>query len=188
MSLPKGESETIRTILAFIPGTSLWIARTLPSALTDLGVRISGLLGVLILCSLAFSRGDSAFYSLVFLQILIVVGLAFHLAFGVSPTFLRFFTWIPSLTLIMRALRTIPRYLLDIGQAIIGKRSELSWSRRLSEREVSDEIFEKELEAYCTETSSPFSPYLIYIPGINLIFISWFFAPGRYRYAFAVGQ
>ena len=188
LTLPKTESEIVRTILAYVPGISLWIRNSFSSPMTELGVRISGLLGVLIILSLALSRGESAFYALVFLQILIVVGLAFHLAFHLSPEFLRFFTWIPSLDQIYALIRTVPRYLLDIVQAIIGKRTEISFTTRLQETHESDSRFESDLEAYCTERNSPFSPYLVYIPFINLIFISWFFAPGKYRYAFAVGQ
>lgn len=47
---------------------------------------------------------------------------------------------------------------------------------------------ETELEAFFSDSNMVFSPYIIYIPVINLIFIYQFFAPRKSRYALAINQ
>jgi hypothetical protein len=135
-----------------------------------------------------FSQGDSMFYGFLFLQILVVVAVFFHISFGYMPKFLFLFEKLPSLESLVRIVRTLPRYMFDIGESILGKRMELSFTARLEEQKQSEEKFEKEYIEYFSLESTAFSPYLIYIPGINFIFFLKFFRPGKYRYALPVGQ
>jgi hypothetical protein len=70
----------------------------------------------------------------------------------------------------------------------MGRRNDLSFTEHYRSALARDAIFESRLAEHFSETKSALSPYLIYIPGLNLLFISLFFAPGKSRYALAVGQ
>lgn len=138
--------------------------------------------------SLVFSRGDNAFYALVFLQTLVAVALAFHLIFRREPTFLGVLAYILSLETIMTYTRSIPGYLWDMVQMLIGKSESLSFETRLAVTRLADADFEIRLARYFTDSTSILSPYLIYIPVVNLLFLAKFLRPGTSQYVVAVGQ
>jgi hypothetical protein len=47
---------------------------------------------------------------------------------------------------------------------------------------------EKQLAEYFTDATLVFSPYIIYIPVLNLLLLHRFFAPQKSRYALAINQ
>jgi hypothetical protein len=51
-----------------------------------------------------------------------------------------------------------------------------------------DLTFESGLAEYFTDIKIVLPPYIIYIPGLNILLLNLFFAPGKSRYALAVGQ
>ncbi len=85
-------------------------------------------------------------------------------------------------------MRTIPIYLRDVMSAVVGKKDHLNFHARLIEREQLDNATEAQLVAFFDGPTGPFSPYLIYVPFINLIYIVRFFVPGKSPYVLAIGQ
>lgn len=85
-------------------------------------------------------------------------------------------------------LKTVPLYLLDVFLVIIGRKNELSFLQKREEISLRMKHSEKELEAFFSDSHMVFSPYIIYIPFINLIFIYQFFAPQKSRYVLAINQ
>jgi hypothetical protein len=71
---------------------------------------------------------------------------------------------------------------------LVGKHDHLSFKDHLVASQQRDATFESGLAEYFTDTKIALSPYIIYIPGLNILLVSLFFAPGKSRYALAVGQ
>lgn len=182
------ESEMIRGVLSFVPFVGVFIYEYMKTPLTRLGVRVGGLMSVLSLLLFVFSRGESVLVSLVFFYIVLLVTIGILLFLGKGIEFLGIFSVIPGLEDIALVYRTLPRYIADIGLAIVGKKDDLSFKTRMIERYQAEAKTDEELAKYFNGSSGPFSPYLIYIPGLNLLYIVRFFAPGKSPYVMAIGQ
>jgi hypothetical protein len=102
------EAEIMRTLGAFIPFVSFFVRERFNSPLINLGARITGFLTLALIASIALSRGDSLFYSLLFLLVLSFVSIAIHLVFRLEPTYIGFTQHIPSLNASMSAVRALP--------------------------------------------------------------------------------
>ncbi len=93
----QNESEMIRSILSFVPFIGPFIYEHLQTPLTRVGVRISGLMSILLVFLFVFSRGESTILSILFFFVVLLVSVASLLFLGKSVEFLSFFYWIPSL-------------------------------------------------------------------------------------------
>lgn len=85
-------------------------------------------------------------------------------------------------------LKTVPLYLGDVFLVIVGRKNELSFLQKRKEISTRMQNTEMELEAFFSDSNLAFSPYVIYIPIVNLIFAYRFFAPQKSRYALAINQ
>lgn len=126
--------------------------------------------------------------SLIFFYVVLLVTIGILLFLGKGIEFLGMFSVIPGLEDIALVYRTLPQYIADIGQAIIGKKDDLSFKTRMIERYQMEAKTDAELAAYFNGSPGPFSPYIIYIPVLNLLYIVRFFAPGKSPYVMAIGQ
>jgi hypothetical protein len=182
------ESDIARTLWAFVPFVSFFVVERFTTPLVVIGAKITGFLTLCLVASIALSRGDSLFYSLLFLLVLSFVSMAIHLVFKLEPAYLGLAQYLPSLNACMSAVRAMPWYLADLFRVLVGKLDHLSFAdhyRRTLER---DQKFEFKLAEHFTDSKMALSPYLIYVPGLNVLLLSLFFAPGKSRYALAVGQ
>lgn len=77
---------------------------------------------------------------------------------------------------------------MDVARVIVGRKNELDFIALYKEKLRSAAAAESELAKFFDDSSTAVSPYLIYIPGINLLFAHRFFFPGKSRYVLAVNQ
>jgi hypothetical protein len=162
----RDESDFVKSILSFVPFVSMFVYEHFKTPLTTIGVRISGAASLLFVALFAFGRGESLMLVLLFLYVVLLVTVAILLYLGKSMEFLSAFAAIPSLESVSRFFRTAPSYLADVALARA----------------------EEELAKYFNGSPGPFSPYLIYVPFLNLVYLARFFSPGKTPYVVAIGQ
>ncbi len=95
---------------------------------------------------------------------------------------------LPGIREIQLYFKTVPPYLSDLFQVVIGRKNELSFADKREEIRIRMQKTETELEIYFNEPNLVFSPYLIYIPIFNLLLVYRFFSPQKSRYALAINQ
>jgi hypothetical protein len=180
------ESERVHALLACVPGIHLFVSARSESALVRACARLTSVTAIALVLAFAFSRGDALFYGLVFLQALLFGYMLIGMVFGGEARLLGVARFIPSLDQIAALLTAIPGYVLAVFRSVTSG-SEVHFGshfdRALAERAS---LVEADTKVYTDARTLP--PELIYIPGLNLIFLPAFFRPASYRYAVAVGQ
>jgi hypothetical protein len=180
------ESEKLRTIACYLPIISLFVKN--PNELGKIGRVTSNWFTVLLLVIVTLGFTEISQLALSSLYILFVVSLGVFIFLNKEPTFLRLVAFLPKKEAVQAGIYTIPLYLWQVVQAIIGKRSELSFLEEFTKKLQKEEQFEKAMSEVFTDNSSPFSPYTLYIPGINAIHLTTFFSPKKSRNVIASGQ
>jgi hypothetical protein len=82
------ESDIARILGAFTPFISFFIVERFTAPLVVVGAKVTGFFTLCLIASITFSRGDSLFYSLLFLLVLSFVSMAIHLIFRLEPKYL----------------------------------------------------------------------------------------------------
>jgi hypothetical protein len=108
------EAEMMRVLGAFVPFVSFFVRERFDIPIISIGARVTGFLTLLLIASIALSRGDVLFYSLLFLLVLSFVSIAIHLAFKLDPVYLNLARYIPSLDTSMSFIRSLPSYCVDL--------------------------------------------------------------------------
>ena len=85
-------------------------------------------------------------------------------------------------------VRTLPQYIVSIFHTVTGRSDTLSWTKLLEVTRLRETDFERKLALYFTEKNLVLSPYLIYIPVLNFLFLPKFLRPGTSQYVVAIGQ
>jgi hypothetical protein len=183
-----GEANIARTLLSFLPGIGVFVAERFPTPLTAVGARVSGYGTSLLVLEYIFLRGDNLFMVTLFFLIVLIVTTGVFLVAGKSVGFLAPVQMLPGIRDIQLYFKTVPSYVKDVFLVAIGRKEELSFLLKREEMRARTLRTEAGLEAYFTETNQVFSPYLIYVPILNIIFIYRFFSPQKNRYALAINQ
>lgn len=184
----RDEADIARTLLSFLPFIWVFIAERFSTPLTRVGSKVSGYGSILLIFETVFLHGENLELITIFLLILLLVTTGVFLISGKSVMFLSPVQYLPSFSEVQIFLNTLPGYLSDVFAVIIGKKQDLSFSASESVCTERMKKSEQDLEKYFNNALMVFSPYLIYVPVINLIFLYQFFSPKKSRYVLAVNQ
>ncbi|MDD2744942.1 MAG: hypothetical protein PHU93_00205 [Candidatus Gracilibacteria bacterium] len=184
----EGEADLIRTMISFFPLIGVFVAERYPSTLTQIGAKISGYSTFLFIIEFIFLRGESLLMVTLFFLIILIVTTGVLLASQKSVDFLASVQLLPGIREIQVYSKVIPLYLADIFLVVIGRKNEIGFMQKCREINLKIENTEKQLSEYFTDASLVFSPYIIYIPLLNLLLLYRFFSPQKSRYALAINQ
>lgn len=184
----EGEADLIRTMISFFPLIGVFVAERYPSTLTQIGAKISGYSTFLFIIEFIFLRGESLLMVTLFFLIILIVTTGVLLASQKSVDFLAPVQLLPGIREIQVYSKVIPLYLADIFLVVIGRKNEIGFMQKCREINLKIENTEKQLSEYFTDASLVFSPYIIYIPLLNLLLLYRFFSPQKSRYALAINQ
>ena len=149
--LDMNESEKLRTIACYLPIISLFV--TNPNELGKIGRVVSNWFTVLFLIIVTLGFTEISQLVLSALYILFVVSLGVFIFLNKEPTFLRLVAFLPKKEAVQAIVYTIPVYLWQVIQAIIGKRSELNFSEEFAKKLQKEEQFEKVMSEVFTDNS-----------------------------------
>jgi len=184
----EGEADIIRILTSFLPLVGVFVAQRYPSVLTQIGAKVSAYSTLLFILEFVFLRGESLFMITLFFLITLIVTTGVLLASGKSVDFLIPIHTLPGIREIQVYSKVLPLYLADVFLVVIGRKNEIGFMQKCQEIHTKIENTEKQLAEYFTDNMLVFSPYVIYIPVLNLLLLHRFFAPQKSRYALAINQ
>lgn len=184
----RSEAELVRTLLSFAPVIGVFVAERFQTPVTAVGAKVSGYATALLILEFVFLRGESLLMVTAFFLIVLVVTVGAFLGSGRGVAFLAPIQRFPGILDIQAFLKATPSYLVDVFFVVIGKREELNFAREYERAITRIQKTEQELDAFFTDGQSAISPYLIYVPVLNLLFLYRFFSPNKSRYVLAINQ
>lgn len=182
------EGQRITYLLSYVPFLGMIVAKRHPNAITESGARVSSVFGLFYILVFANRGFDSLSMILLFIGVLFLVYLGACFFIKDAYQIPRLFEQIPKMTHIYDVLQALPFYILDIFRMIFGKQEVLSFREHLGNTQKKNERFRTSLEEYFTDTSIAFSPFWIFVPFCNIIFIPKLFLSRQSRYVLAIGQ
>lgn len=166
----------------------VFVAERFKTPVTAVGAKVSGYGTALLILEYVCLRGESLLTVTLFLIIVLIVTTGAFLASGRGVAFLAPIQSLPGILDIQSFLKALPSYLSDVFLVAVGKRNELGFAQKRQQEAVRIQKLERELEEFFTDDHSAISPYLIYVPVLNLLFLYQFFSPKKSRYVLAVNQ
>lgn len=125
---------------------------------------------------------------LLFLGIFFFIFLAARFFLSDSYTIPSFFEKIPGVESLYTIARSVPSYLGEVGQMVLGKKNSVSFASQVVRTREKDQTLQTSLETYFTDTSLPLRPFWIFIPFCNLLFIPKLLTHRTTQYVLAIGQ
>jgi len=182
------ETERVMLFLSYVPFIGISIARKYNNIITTVGANISTLFIICYGLSIIFLGFNSFSMIFLFLYILLVVYLGVRFFFSNHCRLPGFFKYIPALDTLWSMMRVIPKYLIQIFLVSTGKKETLHLKLLFEEMQASDIRLQETMRTYFTDKNIAFSPYLIFLPFINLIFLPKLFLSRTTQYVMAIGQ